>query len=214
MKSNVKIMILNNELITLHTDTKAITDKIIITNDDLNKNQYTEKELIDNIDNLFQCKIVKSQRNLSNHFIDNYILNPEYNSISKDEDITMETLNLYQPQYSFHTETPNNELIALNNKTSTNELTTLHTETLHTKAIANETIITNNDLNKNQYTEKELIDNIDNLFQCKIVKSQRNLSNHFINNYILNPEYNSISKDEDITMETLNLYQPQYTFHS
>jgi NurA-like 5'-3' nuclease len=126
----------------------------------------------------------------------------------------METLNLYQPQYTFHTETPINELIALNNKASTNELTTLHTETLHTKAIANGIIITNDDLNKTQYTEKELIDNIDNLFQCIIVKSQRNLSNHFINNYILNPKYNSISKDEDITMETLNLYQPQYTFHS
>ena len=105
MKSNVKILTLNNELITLHTETlntKAITNKIIITNNDLNKNQYTEKELIDNIDNLFQCIIVKSQRNLSNHFINNYILNPEYNSISKDEDITMETLNLYQPQYTFH----------------------------------------------------------------------------------------------------------------
>jgi hypothetical protein len=107
----------------------------------------------------------------------------------------------------------NDKIMTLNNETSNNKLITVDTETLNNKAITNETIITNNDLNKNQYTEKALIDNIDNLFQCIIVKSQRNLSNHFINNYILNPEYNSISKDADITMKTLNLYQPQYTFN-
>ena len=101
--------------------------------------------------------------------------------------------------------TSNNEVITINTETSNNEVITINTEKSNSK------IITNNDLNKNQYTEEELINNIDNLFQCIIVKSQRNLSNNFINNYILNPKYNSISKDEDITMETLNLYQPQYS---
>lgn len=61
--------------------------------------QYTEQELIDNIDSLFQYEIIRTQQNLSKKFIDNYILNPEYNSCSKDEDITMETLHIYQPQY-------------------------------------------------------------------------------------------------------------------
>jgi len=61
--------------------------------------QCTEQELIDNIDSLFQYIIVRTQKNLSKNFIDNYILNPEYSSCSKDEDITLETLSIYQPQY-------------------------------------------------------------------------------------------------------------------
>ena len=61
-----------------------------------------------------------------------------------------------------------------------------------------------------QYSEKELIDNIDSLFQYIIVRTQKNLSKDFINNYILNSKYNSCSKDEDITLEILYIYQPQY----
>ena len=58
--------------------------------------------------------------------------------------------------------------------------------------------------------EQELIKNIDSLFQYIIVRTEKNLSKNFINNYILNPKYNSCSKDEDITLETLYTYQPQY----
>lgn len=65
-------------------------------------------------------------------------------------------------------------------------------------------------LYNNQYSEKELIDNIDSLFQYIIVRTQKNLSKEFINNYILNSKYNSCSKDEDITLEILYIYQPQY----
>ena len=65
----------------------------------LESKQYTEQELIDNIDYLYQYIIVRTQKNLSKNFIDKYILNPKYNSCSKDEDITMETLYTYQHQY-------------------------------------------------------------------------------------------------------------------
>ncbi len=65
----------------------------------LYEKQCTEQELIDNIDSLFQYLIIRTQKNLSKSFIDNYILNPKYNSCSKDEDITMETIHIYQPQY-------------------------------------------------------------------------------------------------------------------
>jgi hypothetical protein len=58
--------------------------------------------------------------------------------------------------------------------------------------------------------EQELIKNIDSLFQYIIVRTEKNLSKNFINNYILNPKYNSCSKDEDITLEILYTYQPQY----
>lgn len=65
-------------------------------------------------------------------------------------------------------------------------------------------------MNNKKYTEQELINNIDNLYQYIIIRTHKNLSKHFINNYILNSKYNSCSKDEDITMETLYIYQPQY----
>ncbi len=70
-----------------------------ITNDDLKKNQYSEDVLKNNIDRLFQCIIVKTQKNLSKEFIDEYILNEKYSAIPKDSDITCEILKNYQPQY-------------------------------------------------------------------------------------------------------------------
>ena len=65
-------------------------------------------------------------------------------------------------------------------------------------------------LHDRQYSEKELIDNIDSLYQYIIVRTQKNLSKEFINNYILNPKYSSCSKDEEITLEILQIYQPHY----
>jgi len=70
--------------------------------------------------------------------------------------------------------------------------------------------ITNSTLYEKQYSEQELIDNIDSLYQYIIVRTQKNLSKNFINSYILNSKYNSCSKDEDITLETLYSYQPDY----
>jgi len=70
--------------------------------------------------------------------------------------------------------------------------------------------ITNYTLHSNQYSEKELIDNIDLLYQYIIMATQKNLSKKFINEYLLNSKYNACSKDEDITLETIQIYQPHY----
>lgn len=70
--------------------------------------------------------------------------------------------------------------------------------------------ITNSTLYDTQYSEEELINNIGSLYQYIIVRTQKNLSKNFINMYILNSKYNSCSKDEDITMETISSYQPHY----
>jgi len=70
--------------------------------------------------------------------------------------------------------------------------------------------ISNKNLSNYQYLEEDLIKNIDILYQYIIIKTQENLSKKFINNYILNSKYNACSKDEDITMETIALYQPHY----
>ena len=66
------------------------------------------------------------------------------------------------------------------------------------------------DIHNKQYTEQELVDNIDSLFQYEIVRTQKNLSKSFIYNYILNSKYNACSKDEDITLDILSIYQPQF----
>lgn len=66
------------------------------------------------------------------------------------------------------------------------------------------------DIHNKQYTEQELVNNIDSLFQYEIVRTQKNLSKSFIYNYILNSTYNACSKDEDITFEILSIYQPQF----
>ncbi len=71
-------------------------------------------------------------------------------------------------------------------------------------------MINNIDLYNNYYNEKELIDNIDNLSVYTILTTQRNLSKDFINNYILNENYQYCQKEKDITIIHIQLYQPQY----
>ena len=71
-------------------------------------------------------------------------------------------------------------------------------------------MINNTDLYNNQYSEKELIENIDNLSVYTILTKQKNLSKEFINNYILNPKYHFSEKEKDITIVHLQLYQPEY----
>ena len=66
----------------------------MINNIDLFKNQYVEKVLIANIENFSTYDIVRTQKNLSKKFIRHYILNVEYN-----DDVTLETIQNYQPQY-------------------------------------------------------------------------------------------------------------------
>ena len=51
-------------------------------------------------------------------------------------------------------------------------------------------IVENIDLFRNQYNEEVLIYNINNLTTYDIVRTQHKLSKEFINQYILNSEYN------------------------
>jgi hypothetical protein len=75
------------------------TDANIIKNIDLYTKQYTEEELAKNIENLFPMTIIKTQKNLSKQFIDEYILtNNDYESNDEDN-ITMSVLNQMQPNY-------------------------------------------------------------------------------------------------------------------
>jgi hypothetical protein len=69
------------------------------------------------------------------------------------------------------------------------------------------------DLYFNQYDEKILIDNIDNLTPIDIIKTQRNLSGEFIKKYILeSKKLNNDNNDDedDITMSILYMYQPNF----
>lgn len=70
--------------------------------------------------------------------------------------------------------------------------------------------INNIHLNYAQFSEKILIDSIENLSVHTILITQENLSKDFINNYILNKEYHIFREDSDITKESLYLYQPEY----
>ena len=56
---------------------------------------------------------------------------------------------------------------------------------------------------KNQCSEEILKANI---FQQIIVRIEKNLTKDFINEYILNPKYSAISKDQDITYEILKIH--------
>jgi hypothetical protein len=67
-------------------------------------------------------------------------------------------------------------------------------------------IISNIDLFNNLYSEDILKNNINNLSTYDIVRTQKNLSKEFINQYILNTDYN----DDEVTIETLYNYQPNY----
>lgn len=63
----------------------------IIKNIDLNYNQYDEKTLSYNMDNGTICPyaVLKTQKDLSNEFIVEYILNEKYAVFREDFDITI-----------------------------------------------------------------------------------------------------------------------------
>ena len=71
----------------------------MITNIDLYYNQYPEEVLIDNIDNLSVYTMLTTQKKLSKNIIENYIMNPEYQTCEKEKDITLVHLKIYQPEY-------------------------------------------------------------------------------------------------------------------
>ena len=61
------------------TSTTSTNEKIIITNRDLyKKNDYAVEDLIENIDNLFPSTIIKTQKKLTDDFIEEYILSEDY----------------------------------------------------------------------------------------------------------------------------------------
>lgn len=70
----------------------------------------------------------------------------------------------------------------------------------------NNNIISNIDLFNNLYSEDILKKSINNLSTYDIVRTQKNLSKEFIIQYILNTNYN----DDEVTIETLYNYQPNY----
>lgn len=69
--------------------------------------------------------------------------------------------------------------------------------------------ISNIDLFFNQYDEKTLIENFENLSPMSIIKTQKNLSKKFINNYIL-PRNTSENDEDEITMSILYQMLPNY----
>lgn len=76
--------------------------------------------------------------------------------------------------------------------------------------IQTQTQITNMDLYSNQYSEQVLISNIDNLSQHTIFCTQKNLTNNFIWNYLLNSKYNKFIEDGEIMMHDILAKYPNF----
>jgi len=74
-------------------------NNIEIKNLDLYSNQYCENILIYNINKLSPHSILTTQNNLSNHFIWNYILNTKYAIFREDNDITLQEILKYYPNF-------------------------------------------------------------------------------------------------------------------
>ncbi len=68
-----------------------------IRNSDLYNNQYCEEILILNIDVLSLELIIKTQRNLSIGFIDEYIFDSKY--VKDNDAISFKKVCIYQPSY-------------------------------------------------------------------------------------------------------------------
>ena len=66
---------------------------------------------------------------------------------------------------------------------------------------------------KKDYSVTELIKNIDNLFPSYIIKTQKNLTDEFIEKYILNERYYKIREDHDITGDDILNYYPNFIFN-
>jgi hypothetical protein len=80
---------------------------------------------------------------------------------------------------------------------------------LNMLSTSNNIIISNIDLLNKRYDESILINNIHRLSLETIVRSQKKLSKEFIDNYILSDKYVKFPED-DITINTLYMYQPYY----
>jgi len=77
-----------------------INNKLTISNVDLYQNQFDECVLIDNIDKLSPHSILITQKNLSNEFITNYVLDPKYAIFREDYDITLPEILKYHPNFA------------------------------------------------------------------------------------------------------------------
>lgn len=91
MKDNEKTIGENNEDIKL------------IENEDLNLNQYDEKILSFNMRrrSLTPYQVFRTQKNLSNEFIVEYILNKDYTEFMEDTDITINKVIGKFPNFAF-----------------------------------------------------------------------------------------------------------------
>lgn len=76
-----------------------MTTNIEIYNIDLYSNQYDENTLIHNINKLSLYSILKTQKNISNDFIANFIINPKYSKDREDDDITLQDILKFHPNF-------------------------------------------------------------------------------------------------------------------
>lgn len=70
-----------------------------INNINLYTKRYDESVLINNIDNLSRHSILITQKNLSNKFIEKYIINSDIVLFREDDNITYNDIIKYQPLY-------------------------------------------------------------------------------------------------------------------
>jgi hypothetical protein len=59
-----------------------------------------------------------------------------------------------------------------------------------------------------QFTEEELKKFIDRVSMRRVLKTQKNISKEFINEYILNPTYHANDSDEYLTWDDVFKYRP------
>lgn len=74
--------------------------------------------------------------------------------------------------------------------------------------------ICDNDLNLNQFDEKTLGLNIERgtITQYQVFRTQKNLSNEFIVEYILNEDYGKFTEDSDITINKIIGKFPNFAY--
>jgi hypothetical protein len=69
------------------------------------------------------------------------------------------------------------------------------------------------DLYLHTFTEDELINSIDHLTVRRILYTQKNLSVHFVCNYILNPDHQFEDSDKSLDIDDVMFFQPHLKEH-
>ena len=104
--NNSENKILNNNFIHLESNQNNIK---LISNIDLNNNKYDEKTLEYNMERgtIYPYTVLKTQKNLSNEFIVEYILNEKYAVFREDFDITINKVIGLFPNFANYEPKPN-----------------------------------------------------------------------------------------------------------